>query len=515
MLCAFTGLQVRSAEAPLIAAGLGESLMQRAAHGLYAVAVRMLTGNRGGVYGRSAVILAGSGNNGADALYAGARLAARGMAVLAIDVAGKAHPEGLAALARSGGQTIRLTVGNTGELAAVCAGADLLVDGILGTGAAGGLREPAAGLISAVVHQFGPERKPRRPLVIACDLPSGVDVDTGLVHGPVLPADATVTFAAAKAGLLCGAGALAAGRLYVVDIGVQLTESPAVRRLEPADVAALLRRPRATDHKYTRGVLGIAAGSAQYPGAAVLATGAALAVGVGMVRYLGPNTVAALIRAAHPEVVCSQGGVAENRSQAWVVGPGAVDDQDQDSRARAAIASGLPVVVDAGALTELPATAGAQVILTPHAGELSDLLRQRGTHASREEIEANPARYAQLAARLTGATVLLKGHTTLVSAPTGELFSQANGTSWLATAGSGDTLAGILGALAATLAEDDDAARRAGVPAQALWAAVAAAAVLLHGQAGQRAARGGPLLVSSLPGHVRAVLADLLAEPPP
>ncbi len=492
--------------------------MQKAAHGLYAVAAGLL-GSSGGLYGRSVVVLAGAGNNGADALYAAERLARRGMRATALAVADRVHPEALAAFTRRGGRLERLDGGNAQALARVCAEADLIIDGILGTGASGPLREGAAAFVDAVNAAAGP-RGARKPLVLACDGPSGVDLESGTAGGPVLSADATVTFGAAKPGLLSGAGAAAAGELNVVDIGLGLADGvadggggPAVWRLELHDAAALYRRPRAADHKYTRGVLGIAAGSGQYPGAAVLATGAALATGVGMVRYLGPASVATLINAEHPEAVCSTGGVTEARSQAWLVGPGAVGDPQQARRARDAISSGLPVVVDAGALSEVPATVGPQVILTPHAGELVSLFAGHGRRVTRADVEGEPVRHALEAARMTGATVLLKGFTTVVASPTGEVFSQADATPWLATAGAGDTLAGILGALAAGAAEDGSAAARAGVPDTAKWAAVAAAAALIHGRAAQRAALRGPVVVSELPADIGAVLAGLLGVP--
>ncbi|MBG6179744.1 NAD(P)H-hydrate epimerase [Arthrobacter sp. CAN_A1] len=511
MLSAYSGSAIRSAEAPLLAAGHSDALMQRAAYGLYSAAVADLIGSTGGCYGRTAVVLAGSGNNAGDALFAAARLAARGVRTTAILTSGSTHPESLDAFHRAGGRSEQLTAASVDSLVAATAGADLIIDGILGIGGTGALREPAASLVRGLASAATGS-------VIACDLPSGLDADTGVVNEPVLSADRTVTFGALKSGLLTGPGAQAAGRVSVVDIGLDATlPNPGVFRLEPADVAVLYRRPRPTDHKYTRGVLGIAAGSVKYPGAAVLATGAALATGVGMVRYLGPRSVADLINRTHPEAVCAQDTVKASHVQAWLVGPGAEEDPDQRKRARDAMSSGLPTVVDAGALPLLPRRLGPQVILTPHAGELQTVLASHRIKATRRDIEAAPADHARKAAQLTGATVLLKGTVTVVASPSGTLFSQANGTPWLATAGSGDTLSGILGALVATLDDDDgDAAvQRIGVPAQDKWAAVAAAAALLHGMAGSRAAGFGPVVVSELPRYVGAVLADLLSGPPP
>ncbi len=512
MLKAFSAGDVRSAEEPLLDAGQGDALMQKAAHGLFGVVLGLLRDAGRGTYGATAVVLAGSGNNGADALYAGARLLRRGVSTTAVLTSDRVHAASLAGFVAAGGTPVRLDDADPADLAAHAAASDVLIDGILGTGSRGGLRGASAEFVRAFEAAAGPRHR-RSTIVVACDLPSGLGVDSGLVDGPVLSADATVTFGAAKAGLLIGQGAVVAGELDVVDIGLDLSRfTPVARRLLDADAAALLRVPGAHDHKYSRGVLGVAAGSARYPGAAVLAVGAALATGVGMVRYLGPTAVAALIHQRHPEAVASTGSLADARSQAWLVGPGAVDDDDQRERALAAMASGRPAVVDAGALAELPERLGPQVILTPHAGELRRLLAERGVPAERAEIEAEPARFALRAAELTGATVLLKGFTTVIAAPSGALFLQADATPWLATAGSGDTLSGILGALVATLAEDDDAAGRIGVAEEDLWAATAAAAALIHGRAGRRAAGRGPVVVADLPTDIGAVIADLLQE---
>lgn len=512
MLLAFSGGDIRRAEAPLTDAGHGDALMQKAAHGLFGVILGLLRDAGRGTYGATAVVLAGSGNNGADALYAGERLLRRGVGVTAVLTSDRVHAAALGSFVGAGGTTVRLDDADPRELATHAAAADVLIDGILGTGASGGLRDASAEFVRAFNDIAGP-RAGRSTIVVACDLPSGIGVDTGLVDGPVLPADATVTFGAAKPGLLIGDGAVAAGELDVVDIGLDFSSfTPAARTLLDADAAALLRIPGPRDHKYSRGVLGVAAGSARYPGAAALAVGAALATGVGMVRYLGPEAVAGLIHQRNPEVVASDGSIAAARSQAWLVGPGAVDDEDQRRRALDVVQSGLPAVVDAGALTHVPERVGPHVILTPHAGELRQLLSTRGIDAERSEIEAQPARFALRAAELIGATVLLKGFTTVVAAPSGALFVQADATPWLATAGSGDTLSGIVGALVATLAEDDGAAARAGVAPEDLWAAIAAAGALIHGRAGRRAAVRGPVVVSHLPQDIGGVIADLLEE---
>lgn len=500
MIPAYSGTAVRAAEEPLLAAGHGPALMQRAAYGLFNACVRELTAARGSVYGARVCVLAGSGNNGGDALFAGARLAGRGAGVTAVLTAQTAHPGALAEFRRQGGRVLSLAAG-VEAAADLCTAADLLIDGILGTGGKGGLRGTAAAL-AQTLSTAG------LPLTIACDVPSGVDADTGQADGEHLRADLTVTFGAVKTGLMAGPGAVAAGRIRCVDIGLGPLPAPVLRRLEASDLASLLQAPGKTDHKYTRGVLGIAAGSAAYPGAAVLATGAALACGVGMVRYLGPEPVCRLINAAHPEAVCGTGNVPDAHVQAWLAGPGAGADEDQRRRALDAMASGLPAVVDADAMAHVMPGLGPQVILTPHAGELTALLTRLGQSVNRSLVEAHPLEYVRRAAELTGATVLLKGWASIAAAPTGETFSQAEATPWLAAAGSGDTLSGILGSLLAT-----DRSGRDGTPAprQGHYAALAAAAASIHGRAGTLAANDGPVEPSALPGAIRAVIRDLLS----
>lgn len=504
MLSAYAGSAVRAAESPLLEAGLGDELMQRAAHGLAQACAAELQAT-GGTYGRTVVVLVGSGNNGGDALYAGARLPRRGTGTTAVLTSERVHTDALAAFHAAGGRVEQLTDPTLDRITGLVGGADLILDGILGTGGVGGLRGAAAELVARVNVRGITGR------VVACDVPSGVNADTGEAAGEVLAADVTVTFGGLKAGLLVGAGERLAGRVKTIDIGLGDTlPAPKTFSLEPGDFHHFYSTPQPMDHKYSRGVLGIAAGSAMYPGAAVLATGAALATGVGMVRFLGPDPVTTLINTVHPEAVCSQGSVSDSHVQAWLVGPGATEDPGQRQRARDAIASGLPTVVDAGALPLLPDTVGNHVILTPHAGELAALFARRGESVERAAIESEPARFAVRAAQATGATVLLKGYTTVIAAPTGEVFAQANATPWLATAGSGDTLAGILGALVATNATNDDAGAALGLSPDARWAALAAAAAMLHGLSGQRAARRGPVVVGDLPRHIGRTVRDLL-----
>lgn len=499
MISAYTGTQIREAEKPLLDSGMGAVLMQRAAHGLANAVIAELRSRGRRLYGSSVAVLAGKGNNGGDGLFAAAHLAGRGMRTTAVLASGSAHPEALAAFERAGGRVHTLTEANGGELAALAGRADVVIDALLGTGAQGGPRGAAAELVARLARG-------NRGLVVACDVPSGVNADTGEAADPVLPADLTVTFGGAKAGLLADPGADFAGRVHVVPIGIEEgLPWPALRRLEASDLATLLPRPGRRSHKYSRGVLGVVAGSPAYPGAAVLACRGALAAGVGMVRYLGPPDVADLIRQSCPEVVCSSGTVAETHVQAWLVGSGMDgSDDDQMRRVRDAADSGLPTVADAGALPVLPDVLAPQVILTPHAGELATLLTRLGAGLDRAAVEASTLAAARQAAGLTEATVLLKGATTLVASPYQDFYSQAEGTPWLATAGSGDVLAGVIGALLAQVGSDVGRFGAAGIDPDERWAAIAAMAASLHARAGAAASGGAPLtagrIADAIPG---------------
>ena len=265
-------------------------------------------------------------------------------------------------------------------------------------------------------------------------------------------------------------------------------------RWTDADAAAWIAAPSADDDKYSRGVLGVVTGSTRYPGAAVLTVDAALHTGVGMLRYLGPDRAADLVLARRPESV-----TAEGRVQAWLLGSG-IDAAETEltvvERMDAAVNSGLPCVLDAGAL-HLRERATGPVVLTPHAGELARLLS-----VDRAAVAADPPGFAVRAAAELDVTVLLKGHTTHIAGP-GVTLSTQSAPAWLATAGAGDALSGILGALVATHSDeigDDPTA----------LARLAATAAHVHGLAAERASAGGPLTVLDLCGAVPAVIAGLL-----
>lgn len=256
-----------------------------------------------------------------------------------------------------------------------------------------------------------------------------------------------------------------------------------------------IRVPTDDDDKYTRGVVGFVTGSPQYPGAAVLGVEAALRTGVGMVRYLGPGRATRLVLQRRPEAVTAPG-----RVQAWVIGSGQdADTRDELARMQldAALADGRPVVLDAGALG-LRERATGPVVLTPHAGELARLLGME-----RGDVLADRVASARRAAADLDATVLLKGAETLVVAAGAEPLRVRHATPWLATAGAGDALAGVLGALVASNA--------AAIQASADIAPLAAAAAWIHGEAARRASGGGPFTILDLCAALPGVVADLAA----
>lgn len=479
---------IRGSEADLMATLPAGALMERAATGLAVTCSRLL----GRSYGSRIVLLVGSGDNGGDALFAGARLARSGAAVSAVLLGTSAHQNGLAALRASGG-----VVGSVDDLS----GADVVLDGIVGIGGKGALRDDAAAAVAAI---------PQSATVVAVDVPSGVDAATGEVSGAAVRAKVTVTFGTWKPGLLIDPGAEYAGAVELIDIGLGPSlPAAAVSALQGSDVAALLPRPTAESDKYRRGVLGIVAGSTTYTGAAVLATGGALRAGAGMVRFVSVAHPAELVRARWPEAVVTvldadaAGVLDAGRVQAWVIGPGIGTGDVALSLLQQVLSADVPVVVDADALTvlgkhrSLLEARTASTVLTPHAGELARVLGL--DPAARSDIEARRLTFARDAASELGVTVLLKGSTTVVATPAGLVRVNPTGTPWLATAGSGDVLSGIAGALL-------------GGGLSALDAASCAA--YLHGSAARIAAadgseREGPVIAEdvlrSIPAAIRGL----------
>lgn len=439
---------VRAAEKELMTRLPEGELMRRAARGLAGAIAEFL----GHAYGARVLLLVGSGDNGGDALLAGVDLLRRGAVVEAVLLGENSH---LGQFVAAGGRVVTASAARR---------PDVVVDGILGIGGRAGLRLDAAAAVAAFAGV---------PM-IAVDLPSGVEVDTGRIDGPHVIADLTVTFGTHKICHLLDPAAIATGAVHLVDIGLAL-DAPGIEALQADDVASLLPQPAPMGHKYERGVVALHTGSDHYPGAAVLSVAGAAAGLAGMVRYVGPARAAVV--AAHPQVVLSEG-----RAQSWVVGCGSGVEAPQ-AFARAADA-GVPVVVDADALRFVPSRfIDGELILTPHAGELSALLR-----IDRAEVEANQLASVRAAAERFNAVVVLKGRRTLVASPGGRIRVNTTGNPYLAMAGSGDVLAGLIGALAASGLSGFDAA------SVGCW---------LHGAAANVATERGPLtpqlLAAALP----------------
>ena len=317
---AHTVEQVRAAEELLLAELPEGALMSRAATGLAHAVLDLL----GGGYGRRVLLLVGSGNNGGDALYAGAVLARRGCQVEAWLLGSAVHAGGLEALRAAGGRVGEVDA-RTGDRV------DVVLDGIVGIGGQPGLRPDAVAALAAVAGVP----------IVAVDVPSGVAVDSGELDGPHVQADLTVTFGTLKIAHLVDPASSACGVVDLVDIGLDLPPAP-VTALQSVDVARLVPRPATDAHKYTRGVVGIRAGSTRYPGAGLLSVAGAATGLCGMVRFVGEDSVAERVRTIHPEVV------GEGRVQAWVIGSGGGDSAGEELAA--AVADGVPVVVDADAL---------------------------------------------------------------------------------------------------------------------------------------------------------------------
>ena len=287
--------------------------------------------------------------------------------------------------------------------------------------------------------------------------------------------------------------------------------------------AGVLRMPTASDDKYSRGVLGVRTGSDRYPGAAVLGVEAAHRTGLGMVRYLGDERPTALVLARRPETV-----TADGRVQAWLIGSGtdASERSAADTAAlRELLAGSMPVVVDAGALDLVPGAldlvpgAVAPVVVTPHDRELARLREAAGLpEISLTGPGADREGAAVDTAAALGVTVLLKGSRTVVATPAGRVRTVVSPTAWLAAAGTGDVLGGILGALvagAAGAAEADAGADGSAALDADTLGALAATAAYVHGHAAAAASAarsGGPITALDVAESVASVIGTLLAR---
>lgn len=453
------------------ASRVGEAaLIARAAYGVGSVAAGLLPT----VYGSRVAVLAGGGHNAADAMLAGQHLAGRGAQVTVLRASASEGDEHWVAAARG----LRM-VG--AEAASSVGPVDLVIDGLTGLGGRpGGLSGPAADLAG-----WAEAARAAGALVVAVDLPSGVVGDTGACDGVTVRADVTVTFDRLGPVHVVGEGAERCGQVVVVPVGLDFPAGSALGVLDADDVAALLPDPPPTADKYSRGVVGVVAGSERYPGAAVLCAGGAVSAGAGYVRYLAPDAGAATaaVLSRWPTVVAGEG-----RVDAYVCGSGLTDLD----AARRVLDSDVAAVLDAGAL-DLGADSlrgrAAPTLITPHAGEFERL--------TGIDPRPDPLGAARTAAQDLGVHVLLKGQRTVIAAPDGRALVNPTGSTWLSTAGTGDVLAGAAGALLAA------AVKRGGLDVLV----VGAAAAFLHGLAARfaRVPLNAASLFDSWPDAVAAV----------
>ncbi|MDB5692387.1 MAG: NAD(P)H-hydrate dehydratase [Alphaproteobacteria bacterium] len=449
-----TADEMRAAEAAAIGVGTPvEILMERAGAGA-AEAIRRYAGPV------PALILCGPGNNGGDGYVVARHLRARGIAV---QVAALAEPKSEAARAARdawGGPIVSLADAEPRPL---------LIDALFGTGL-------TRGLDGAVVQRLA-ELAAAARIRVAIDLPSGVATDDGAVLSPVPDFDLTITFATLKPSHRLQPAARHMGRVTIVDIGL-VAESRLVEIARPH-----LPAPGPDDHKYKRGYVAIIAG--QMPGATALAASAAARAGAGYVRIFGAAHVAGVPLAV---VQSGEGAPDDPRIGALAIGPGLGLSEQSAQSLKAALAAAAPVVLDADALTLLARTGAGRLratdqmaILTPHQGEFARLFPDLGG----SKIEQTRA-----AAEIAGAVIVYKGADTVVAAPDGRAAIAPPAPAWLATAGTGDVLTGIIAAMRARGLDAFDAA---------------CAGVWLHGRAAERAGAG--LIADGLLGPLPSIVA--------
>ncbi|HTX12500.1 MAG TPA: NAD(P)H-hydrate dehydratase [Solirubrobacteraceae bacterium] len=457
----------------------GIELMERAGTGLAEVVSELAPAGR-------VAVVCGKGNNGGDGFVAARVLRERGrdVSVLSLSDPGELRGDAATSLERLPGPRVQ-------EFAAdALTGAAAIVDAILGTGFSGEPREPAAGAIEAINAAGGGAGS--GAVVIACDVPSGVDGSTGAVAGVAVRARATVTFHAAKPGLWIAPGKGHVGEVRVIDIGIPSggPGDPQIGLISDRVLGEVPRRGQ-DSNKFAAGSVLVCGGSLGLTGAPCMASESAMRAGAGYVTACGPASLNAIFASKLLEVMTvplpdadgalELAGVEEvleraKRADALVLGPGLGRAGDAPEFARRlARAVELPLLLDAdglnahaGALTSL-ADRPAPTVLTPHAGELARLIESDSAAVGAQRLEN--VRHAASAAR---AIVVLKGDDTLVATPDGRVAVNRGGAPALATAGTGDVLSGVIGAYLAKRM-DPFAATCAGV--------------LVHARAGQLTAR--------------------------
>ncbi|PID79354.1 bifunctional ADP-dependent NAD(P)H-hydrate dehydratase/NAD(P)H-hydrate epimerase, partial [bacterium DOLZORAL124_64_63] len=440
-------------------------------------------------------VVCGKGNNGGDGLVVARLLHEAGLpvAVLMLAEAEELSPDARANYDRLPEGVDLLQPGPehwVGAAGTLLPEAALVVDAIFGTGIQPPLRAAYVALIQAL--NGAPAMR------VALDIPSGVAGDDGRVDPVAFRADLTITVGLPKRGLLWPPGRDWVGQLQVVDIGfppdICEKHSPDHHVLEPAEYAALLPERRSDSHKYDHGAVLLLAGSHAYGGAAQLAGLGALRSGAGLVRVAVPAELAPSLRAGLPEAIVTPLAATENgtvaplpdwvredllrKQDAVVLGPGLDADPRTDAWARAFLADApQALLVDADGLGafarhgQTPRFAHANVVLTPHVGEMARLIGLPGS-----EVAADRLALCGRWARRWKVVLLLKGSPTLIGAPDGRVFFNPTGDDALARGGSGDVLAGLIG----------------GLLAQGLTALEAALlGAYLHGRAGSLAAEAG------------------------
>jgi hydroxyethylthiazole kinase-like uncharacterized protein yjeF len=484
------GAKAIDAQAITLLGGSGESLMRSAA----AAAARVVRGRFAGA--QRVVVVAGSGNNGGDGFEVARLLQTTGRSVRIVGVRTRpASGDAATMLVGAIAAGVVLIERPDGLIADDLDDADLIVDALLGMGATGAATGAVAESITAICASDLP--------VVALDIPSGIDASTGEVPGVAVRADVTVSFDAAKLGLLIAPGCEFAGDVIVVPIGIPEQVEVAAAAIAVADGCELLPGRSIGGSKYDAGALLVIGGSVGMAGAPALVAEAAMRAGAGVVTVLVPEaiqpTVAGSLREAMVRPLALSrvdrqiAGYAE-RARAVVLGPGLGREPEAEELVRATLALDRPLVVDADALwwiarePTLLRQRTAPTVITPHAGEAAKLL-----DIETDWIAEHRLATVRALVETTGAVALLKGRDTLVLSPEGRLGIRAHTEAALATAGSGDVLAGIIGACLARGADS--------------WtAAIAgAAAHVQSARTATAASRGGAIMAGDLIEHLRVL----------
>jgi ADP-dependent NAD(P)H-hydrate dehydratase / NAD(P)H-hydrate epimerase len=485
------------------------TLMENAGKGV----AEFVHGRFGGLDRRRILVFCGKGNNGGDGFVAARHLLEVGARPLVLlfaapeDVAGDAAAN-LARLQESGAEVRLVRDARTWEsLRGTLDGTDIFLDALLGTGVRGSIE----GLLAAVISDLN---RHARGSVVAVDIPSGLNADTGAADGPVVAADYTITLTAPKPGLLLGAGPKHAGEIRVLNIGspaelVEETGRGPYRWSEPSEFRAFAARRKPAGYKGDYGHALVIAGAVGKTGAAVLSSWAALRVGAGLVTVGTPEPALSVIAAHTPEVMTTPlaatvtGSVSDRSLEgnlfakllegkaALAMGPGLSTHPETQAFVRGVLQKhrSLPIVLDADGLNAFDDRAselhhsGQRLCVTPHPGEMSRLVRR-----STEEVQACRLELAVAAASDWNAIVVLKGQQTVIAEPNGMAYVNSTGNPGMGTAGTGDVLTGMLAGLTAQFGADS-------------WPALVAFGVFLHGLAGDIAYAGtgeAPLMASDL-----------------